>query len=74
VNEQEKLVVANEIAKTFELYGFEMSFSEFKDIFELGAAFGYQLALIAVNNNRKKENIGHAASMVFSNQKVNTKL
>ena len=46
VTKEEKTIIKNEIAQTFELYGFEMSFSEFHDIFELGAEFGYRLAMI----------------------------
>ncbi|MCW3115776.1 MAG: hypothetical protein JWR18_4172 [Segetibacter sp.] len=46
MTKDEKQIVRNEIAQTYELYGFEMSFTEFQDIFELGAEFGYQLALM----------------------------
>jgi hypothetical protein len=45
MTKKDKHIISNEIAATFELYGLEMSFSEFKDIFELGAEVGYQLAL-----------------------------
>ncbi len=43
---EETTIVKNEIAQIYELYGFEMSYSEFEDIFRLGAEFGYQLGLI----------------------------
>lgn len=51
MRKEDKLIISDEIVKTYELYGFEMSFTEFKDIFELGAEFGYQLALINNTNN-----------------------
>ena len=44
MTKEDNKIINNEISQTYELYGFEMSFSEFKDIFELGAAFGYELA------------------------------
>lgn len=55
MTKEEKKIIADEVAKTFELYGFEMSFSEFKDIFELGAEFGYRLASIGQMNGETKE-------------------
>ena len=59
---EEKNVLANEIAKTYELYGFEISFSEFKDVFELGAEFGYKLAMIQENKTLHKENTKYAGN------------
>lgn len=46
MTKDEKQIVRNEIAQTYQLYGFEMSFTEFQDVFQLAAEFGYQLALI----------------------------
>lgn len=54
MTKQEQKIIDQEIAKTYELYGFEMSFSEFNDVFALGALFGHNLAKI--NLAEAKEN------------------
>ncbi len=54
VTKKETAIVKNEIAQTYELYGFEMSYSEFEDIFRLGAEFGYQLAVMKKSQEAPK--------------------
>lgn len=51
MTKEERKIINDEIAKTYELYGFEMSFNEFKDVFELGAMFGHALAQIQKSQN-----------------------
>ncbi|HEX8460157.1 MAG TPA: hypothetical protein VF623_01955 [Segetibacter sp.] len=75
MTKEDKIVINKEIANTFELYGFQMSFSEFKDVFELAAEFGYNLAKINESVNVKHENVLHVVnirseSAAISNQKI----
>ena len=57
MTKEDKITINKEIANTFELYGFQMSFSEFKDVFELAAEFGYNLAKINESVQIQQEGI-----------------